>query len=106
MSERGELAKEIELALKSGNGPKIARFALACIGGAEPLAGGALAGTAAAWSESEQAHYNRIFASWLKFQEGELKEIASTMAEILSRLNSQRRKYPATDRESRIPKLG
>lgn len=87
VSERDELAKEIELALKSGNGPKIVRFALAFIGGAVPLAGGALAGTAGAWSESEQAHYNRIFASWLKLQEDELKEIALTMAEILSRLN-------------------
>ena len=87
MSARDELAKEIELALKSGNGPKIARFALAFVGGAVPFAGGALGATAGAWSESEQAHYNRIFASWLKLQEDELKEIALAMAEILSRLN-------------------
>lgn len=87
MSERDELAQEIELALKSGNGPRIARFALACLGGAIPLAGGAFGGAAGAWSEAEQAHYNRIFASWLKLQEDEIKEIALTMAEILSRLN-------------------
>jgi hypothetical protein len=87
MSERDEIAREIEEALRSGNGPKVARFALACLGGLVPFAGGALGGAAGTWSESEQAHYNRIFASWLKLQEDELKEIAMTMAEILTRLN-------------------
>jgi hypothetical protein len=51
------------------------------------VAGGALSGAAGAWSESEQSHYNKVFASWLKLQEDELKEIAQTIAEILSRLN-------------------
>jgi hypothetical protein len=60
MSERDELAQEIELALKSGNGPRIARFALARLGGAIPLAGGAFGGAAGECSEAEQAHYNRI----------------------------------------------
>lgn len=87
MSEREELSREIEEALRSGNGPKVARFALACLGGLVPLGGGVLSGAAGTWSENEQAHYNRIFASWLKLQEDELKEIAVTMAEILSRLN-------------------
>ncbi len=87
MSERDEMSKEFEEALRSGNGPKVARFALACIGGLLPLGGGVLSGAAGAWSESEQARFNRIFASWLKLQEDELKEIAMTMAEILSRLN-------------------
>src|SRR6266850_3666573 len=87
MSEREELSREIEEALRAGNGPKVARFALACLGGLIPFGGGVVSGTAGAWSESEQAHYNRIFASWLKLQEDELKEIAMTMAEILSRLN-------------------
>lgn len=87
MSEQKELSKEIEEALRSGNGPKIARFALACLGGLIPFGGGVVSGAASTWSENEQAHYNRIFASWLKLQEDELKEIAMTMAEILSRLN-------------------
>jgi hypothetical protein len=87
VSDRDELSKEIEGALRSGNGPRIARFALACIGGAIPFAGGIVSGASGAWSEQGQSHYNRIFASWLKLQEDELKEIALTMAEILSRLN-------------------
>jgi hypothetical protein len=87
MSEREELSREIEEALRTGNGPKVARFALACLGGLIPFGGGVVSGAASTWSESEQAHYNRIFASWLKLQEDELKEIAVTMAEILSRLN-------------------
>lgn len=87
MTDREELSREVEETLRSGNGPKIARFALACLGGLIPFGGGAVSGAASAWSESEQTHYNRIFASWLKLQEDELKEIAITMAEILSRLN-------------------
>lgn len=87
MTDREELSKEIEEALRSGNGPKVARFALACLGGLIPFGGGVVSGAASTWSEHEQAHYNRIFASWLKLQEDELKEIALTMAEILSRLN-------------------
>jgi hypothetical protein len=87
MSERDELSNEIEEALRSGNGPKVARFALACLSGLVPLGGGVFFSAAVTWSEKEQSHYNRIFASWLKLQEDELKEIAMTMAEILSRLN-------------------
>jgi hypothetical protein len=86
VSERDELSQEIEKALSSGNGPKIVRFALACLGGI-PIAGGVFGGAAGAWSEAEQAHYNKIFSTWLRLQEDELLEIARTMAEILSRLN-------------------
>ncbi len=73
-------------ALAQGYGPRVARFALACLGGV-PVAGGVFGGAAGAWSEAEQTHYNKVFASWLKLQEDELKEIAQTIAEILSRLN-------------------
>ena len=78
--------KELSEAISRGYGPRIARFALACLGGV-PLAGGVFGGAAGAWSEAEQSHYNKVFASWLKLQEDELKEIAKTIAEILSRLN-------------------
>ena len=42
-----------------GHGPRIARFALAVIGGALPLAGGVFSGGAGAWSEAEQEHFRR-----------------------------------------------
>lgn len=87
MNEESELIdKEISEALSQGYGPRVARFALACLG-AVPFAGGVIAGAGAAWSESEQAHYNKVFASWLKLQEDEIKEIGLTIAEILSRVN-------------------
>ena len=62
-------------------------MALAFIGGAIPFVGGAISGAAGAWSEAEQEHFNRVFASWLKLQEAEVKEIAVTIAEILTRLD-------------------
>lgn len=86
MSESDKFDKELGEAISHGYGPRIARFALACLGGV-PVAGGVFGGAAGAWSEGEQAHYNKVFASWLKLQEDELKEIARTIAEILSRLN-------------------
>src|SRR5581483_9728172 len=74
-------------ALSKGYGPKIARFALALVGGAIPFVGGAVAGAAGAWSEAEQDHFNRVAASWLQLQKDEIREIGITIAEILSRLD-------------------
>jgi hypothetical protein len=85
-SEKDQIKKELEEALKSGAGPKIARFALACLG-AVPLAGGAIAGAGGAWSEHDQERFNRIFAAWLKLQEDEIREIGLTIIEVLSRLD-------------------
>ena len=67
-----QFKKQLEDALGKGNGPKAARFALACLG-AIPGVGGAISGAAASWSEEEQAEYNRIFAAWLKLQEDEIR---------------------------------
>jgi len=81
-----DLREEMALALIKGYGPRIARFALALLGGI-PFAGGAFGGAAGAWSEAEQDHFNNVAASWLKLQEDEIREIGITIAEILSRLD-------------------
>jgi hypothetical protein len=86
MTEEDIVAKEVTEALSHGYGPRVARFALACLG-AIPIAGGVFAGAGSAWSEAEQAHYNKVFASWLKLQQDEVREIGITIAEILSRLD-------------------
>jgi hypothetical protein len=70
-----------------GYGPRIARFAMAVLGGAIPLLGGAVSGAGSAWSESEQDHFNRVAASWLQMQKDEIKEIGVTIAEILTRID-------------------
>jgi len=82
-----ELAGQMEEALARGHGPKIARMALALVSGAVPFAGGVFGAAAGAWSEAEQEHWNKVFRSWLKLQEDELREIGITIAEILSRIN-------------------
>jgi hypothetical protein len=77
---------QVTEALARGYGPPIARFILACLGGM-PFVGGAFGGAGGAWAEAEQNHFNKVFASWLKLQEDEVKEIGITIAEILTRLN-------------------
>ena len=82
-----DLEKEINRSLTQGYGPKVARLAMAILGGAIPLLGGAVSGAAGAWSETEQDHFNRVAASWLQLQKDEIKEIGVTIAEILTRLD-------------------
>jgi len=60
-----DLEKQMTEALTHGYGPRVARLAMAIIGGAIPLLGGAVSGAAGAWSESEQDHFNRVAASWI-----------------------------------------
>lgn len=81
-----QFKKQLDEVLLHGNGPKAARFALACLG-AIPGIGGAIAGIAGTWSEQEQADFNRIFAAWLKLQEDEIREIGMTIFEVMARLD-------------------
>lgn len=85
--EELEVEREINKLLERGHGPRIARFALAALGGAIPMGGGVIAGVAGAWSESEQDHFNKVMASWVQLQKDEIKEIGITIAEILTRLD-------------------
>ncbi|MGA7524633.1 MAG: hypothetical protein WBW84_19440 [Acidobacteriaceae bacterium] len=84
--EKDELRKELDAALGKGLGPMAARYALACLG-AIPLVGGAIAGASGTWSEAEQNHFNKVFAAWLKMQEDEIREIGTTVMEVMSRLD-------------------
>jgi hypothetical protein len=85
--EKDDLEKELTNTLNRGYGPKVARFALALLGGALPFVGGAASGASGAWSESEQDHFNRVAASWLQLQKDEIREIGVTIAEILTRID-------------------
>jgi hypothetical protein len=84
--DKGEIKEEMTQALTRGYGPRVARFALALLGGV-PFVGGAFGGAAGAWTEAEQDYFNKVAASWLKLQEDEIREIGITIAEVLSRLD-------------------
>jgi len=86
---KDEVRAELEKALSNGNGPKIARFALAILGGAIPFAGGLVSGAGSAWSEKENEHFQRILKAWLKLQEDEIEEIGQTLVEVMVRLDQQ-----------------
>jgi hypothetical protein len=81
-----KLNSELEDVLNAGVGPKVARFALACLSGV-PYAGGPIGAVAGAWSDAEQDHFKKLLASWLKLQEDEIREIGKTLIEVMVRLN-------------------
>jgi hypothetical protein len=83
-----KIRKEAEGRIASGTGGKVARFALAAISGLIPLGGGAVGGIGSTWSEFEQDKFNKIFTTWLKMQEEEIKEIGRTIVEIMMRLDT------------------
>lgn len=68
-------------------GPKVARFALAVLSSAIPIVGGVIGGAGGAWSEKEQADFDRLLRVWLKLQEDEIKEIGRTLVEIMIRVD-------------------
>src|SRR5258708_6525909 len=80
----GNIKEEMKQALTRGYGPKVARFALALLGGV-PFVGGAFRGAARAWSDAEQAYYNKGTANWLKLQQDEMQEIGIAIAEVVRR---------------------
>jgi len=80
------MRKEMEDALKLGTGPKVARFALACLGGI-PFAGEVFGAGAGASSDAEQDRMKRIFSQWLNLQEEELRETGKTLFEVMIRID-------------------
>jgi len=87
-SVSSEVKKQIEEDLRNGAGPKVARYALACLSGLIPLIGGAVGGIGGAWSETEQERLNKLLATWLKLQEDEIREIGQTLVEVYIRLDN------------------
>lgn len=83
----GELKKEMDEVLKSGGGPRAARYALACLG-AIPFLGGAISGLSNVWSDAEGERFKKIFATWLKLQEDEIREIGTTLMEVMVRIDT------------------
>jgi len=93
--DKETLREELDAALARGAGPKIARFALACLSGAIPIARGVIGAAGGAWSEAEQDQFNKIFAAWLRLQEDEIKEIGQTLFEVFARIDQTDEKVRA-----------
>ena len=66
---------QLDEAFESGNGSKVARFALSVLGGLIPLAGGAIGGAAGAWSESESEKFKTYFMLGLKCKKKKSKKL-------------------------------
>lgn len=79
---KDDLKRELDQALQAGMGPRIARFALSCLG-AIPAVGGVFGAGSDAWSEAEHERFKKILAAWLKLQEEEIREIGRTLIEVM-----------------------
>jgi hypothetical protein len=87
MSENQEsINSELQKAAQSGNLPSVVRFILSSLGGI-PVVGGVFGAGAGAWSEKEQKHFNNLLAAWVKLQTDEIKEIGTTLAEVMARVD-------------------
>jgi len=84
MSEN--INSELQKVSQSGNLPAVVRFILASLGGI-PVVGGVFGAGAGAWSEAEQKHFNNLLAAWVKLQTDEIKEIGTTLAEVMIRVD-------------------
>ncbi len=88
MSENQEnVNAELQKVSQSGNLPAIVRFILASLGGI-PVVGGIFGAGAGAWSETEQKHLNNLLAAWVKLQTDEIREIGTTLAEVMIRVDN------------------
>lgn len=86
--EKSEISKEnIDKAFESGNGSKVARYALSVLGGLIPFAGGVIGGAAGAWSDHESDQFKKMLRMWLQMQQDEVEEIGKTLFEVMDRLN-------------------
>lgn len=85
---------ETENALRAGQGPKVAQYALAFLAGLtqNPFALEAASSRSGQWTEVDQAKVTNIFQSWLKLQETELAGIGLALQEVISQLDIENEK--------------
>lgn len=88
IGSKDDVKAELEKIASQGKGPALARFALAVIGGAVPLAGGVFSGSGGAWSEADESKFKKILIAWLKLQEEEIIEIGKTLTEVLLKIDT------------------
>lgn len=84
--ERDRIRREVERLLGS-SGSAFARFLVAALGGAVPVAGGAIGAAASAWGERDQQKVNELFSTWLRLQQDEIREIGVTLLEVAARID-------------------
>lgn len=104
---------ELEQALNAGSGPAVMRFMAALLAGttsatgrllgaqaggpagadlgemAGSIAGGALTSLVGEYSQQDQDKINHLINTWLQLQADEMKEIGTTLFEVMSRLDLQ-----------------
>jgi hypothetical protein len=113
MPETDDPREELEQSLNRGSGPTIMRFMAALLAGttsatgrllgtqvggpggadlgemAGSVAGGALSSLMSEYSQQDQDRINHLIKTWLQLQADEMKEIGTTLFEVMGRLDLQ-----------------
>ncbi len=88
LDNQEEIKNQLQKSAEFGNLPAILRFILSSLGGV-PVVGGVFGATAGAWSEAEQKQLNNLLTIWMQLQVDEIKEIGTTLAEVMMRIDKQ-----------------
>ncbi len=111
-AEADNTREELERALNTGSGPAVMRFMAALLAGttsatgrllgaqagpagadlgemAGSVAGGALTSLVSEYSQQDQDKINHLINTWLQLQADEMKEIGTTLFEVMNRLDLQ-----------------
>ena len=86
MSEHDRAKKLDELGdlLKKPGGKQALRFAINAIGGAVPIAGGAIAGLGSLWAEREQGESSGRFLDWALLADAEIARLSESVTRLLA----------------------
>lgn len=80
-TNRKQSLHKIEDLLAKPGGPRAVRYMLSVLGSV-PLAGGAIAGAGAAWSELEQSAVNQEFQNWASLADAQLDQLVHLIEEL------------------------
>jgi hypothetical protein len=86
MSEhnRARRLSELGALLEKPGGKQALRFAINAIGGAVPIAGGAIAGVGSFWAECEQSESSGKFLDWALLADAEIARLSESVARLLA----------------------
>jgi len=82
--DRAETLAQLNALLERPGGKQALRFAINAIGGAVPLAGGAIAGVGSLWAEREQGQASGKFLEWAQLADGEIARLSESVTRRLA----------------------
>lgn len=82
--DRAKTLNELNAMLERPGGKQAVRFAINAIGGAVPIAGGAMAGIGSFWAEREQGKSSGKFLNWAQLADAEIARLSESVTRLLA----------------------